>query len=144
MNHFACTTSYGLMSQLTKMKLFSPHIYCVTNREDRRLGPPRALVYIDPSQPARSEAIQSDLQGPRQAIVDYCNLKLFPSPDSSPCYTTTAETIETYPNTTFFRLLFLVMYIVPKYTEYGRVLPHTPCLRIRPPSILLHVSHLRT
>ena len=35
----------------------------------------------------RPEAIQSDLQGPRQAIVDYCNLKLFPSPESSLCYT---------------------------------------------------------
>ena len=68
------------------MKLFSPHIYCVTKRGDRRLGTPRALVYIDPSQPARPEATQSDLQGPRQAIIDYCNLKLFPSPESSPCY----------------------------------------------------------
>ena len=55
-------------------------------RGDRRLGPPRALIYIDPSQPARPEAIQSDLRGPRQTIVDYCNLKLFPSPESSPCY----------------------------------------------------------
>ena len=62
------------------MTLFSPLIYCVTKRGDRRLGPPRAVVYIDPSQPARPEAIQSDLQGPRQAIVDYCNLKLIPNP----------------------------------------------------------------
>ena len=41
---------------------------------------PRALVYIDLSQAARLEAIQSDLQGPRQAIVDYCKSEAISKP----------------------------------------------------------------
>ena len=116
MNHFCRTTSYGLMSQLTKMKLFSPHIYCVTKCGDRGLGPPRALIYIDPSQPARPEAIQSDLQGSRQAIVDYYNLKPIPSPEASPCYNTRSEGAEKSSNVlNKHDRVFWILYLLEKH-----------------------------
>ena len=48
------------VSRLLKLKLFSPRLLRYT-RGDRSLGTPRALVYIDLSQPARPEAFQMDL-----------------------------------------------------------------------------------
>ena len=58
----------------------------------RHIGGPQRLepwrhLYIEPSQPTRPEVIQLDLQGPRQAIEGYCNLKQCQALVFSPCST---------------------------------------------------------
>ena len=83
--NFGRTPSYCACLTASEIEAIQPSIIVLPCAEIGGCRP-RGYLYIDSSQPARPEAIQSDLQGPKQAIVDYCNLKLFLSPESSPCY----------------------------------------------------------